>query len=150
MLSVVVNKHIEWTSKLLGVDISGWQVFTSVNGHGQPLGSIIVHNYRPGFNAEIAIATTKAGLTRPLIRYVAAYLFGQLELPRISIIVRATDESQLAIVLRLGFEAEGVLKDWYGPGIDGIHFRLTLAMLAATKFRKVLEDSNGRSQDEAT
>lgn len=147
---VAVNKFQSWTSQLLGTDVAGWQVFTSVNRRGQPLGSIVVHNYRPGFNAEIAIATTKIGLTRPLIRYVIAYLFGQLGLPRISIIVRATDASQLGIVKRLGFIAEGQLIDWYGPGIHGIHFRLTLQQLLASKFGKILEVHYERTRDKAT
>jgi RimJ/RimL family protein N-acetyltransferase len=134
---VVTEVYRGWTSRLLGYPIEGGVVFTSVDRVGNPLGSIIVHNYRAGFNAEIGIATTKVGLNKALIRAAMNYLFVQLRLPRVSIIVNATDSAQLAIVLRLGGVAEGVFTDWYGPNIDGIQFRITYQTLG--KFQKLLK-----------
>lgn len=123
--------------QIFGYPLAGI-TFSNISENGRWLGSVVVHNYRPGCNAELGIATSKVGLSRSLIRAVFDYVFNQLALPRISIVVRTTDASQLDIVRRIGFVQEAELSDWYGIGISGIHFKLTPQLLLQSKFGRSL------------
>lgn len=135
-LARIVFDHTA-AEQIFGYPLAGI-TFSNISSDGQWLGSVVVHNYRPGCTAELGIATSKVGLSRPLIRAVFDYVFNQLALPRISIVVRATDASQLDIVKRIGFEQEAILSDWYGVGVSGIHFKLTPQLLLQSKFGRCL------------
>lgn len=75
-----------------------------------------VFNCFTGHDVEITVAGK--GWTRGFFRAVASYVFDQLGCGRIQFTTESEDTARLAE--RLGGVREGILRDKFGPGRDGI------------------------------
>lgn len=75
-----------------------------------------VFNCFTGHDVEITVAGT--GWTRAFFRAVASYVFDQLGCVRLQLTTESEDTARLAE--RLGGVREGILRDKFGAGRDGI------------------------------
>ena len=65
-------------------------------------------------------------LTRQAIRDISAFIFHHLGASRCEMVTRRTNKSMKKHApTTLGFKFEGVRRDWYGPGEDGLAFVMT-------------------------
>jgi RimJ/RimL family protein N-acetyltransferase len=58
--------------------------------------------------------------TRPTLRYVAGWLFDDLDLRRVTARVRSDDRATRDYVRRLGFRHEGVQRRWFADDVDAV------------------------------
>lgn len=73
-------------------------------------------NHFEGFDVHVTVAGS--GWTRGFVRAVGCYAFGQLGCLRMTAITE--DEDVVRYAQRLGGEVEGLLRDHFGPGRDGV------------------------------
>lgn len=90
---------------------------------GDDLCNAALFNDYNGANIELHMAGT---ITRPLLRGGMRYAFRGLNVQRITAKPHRSNERLIKIVERLGFEREGVMKNYYGASSDddAIVFRL--------------------------
>jgi len=68
------------------------------------------------------------GISRRAIRDTFAFIFGHLGASRCEMVTRKTNKVMKKHAPNLlGFRFEGVRRDWYGPGQDGLAFYMTPA-----------------------
>lgn len=80
-------------------------------------GSIIggaLFNHYTGDDVHVTVAGEPRAWSRPFLRELAAYAFGQLKCARVTIITEKPEVLDLA--LRLGGQVEGRIRDKFGPG----------------------------------
>ena len=92
-----------------------------VDKNGQPGGAItIVQTSAAGVQLGIE---SYGLLTRQVIRDVFAFVFGHLGVSRCEIVTKRTNKVMKKHAPNtLGFRFEGVRRDYYGPGEDGLAF----------------------------
>lgn len=64
-------------------------------------------------------------LTKEVIKNMFVYPFVELEMKRITGIIRSTNEKVIKIVEKLGFEKEAVVKDYYNLSEDMLIYKIT-------------------------
>lgn len=77
-----------------------------------------VFNTYTGWDIEISIAAEPGGITRRLLRAWGCYVLDVAGCGRVSITTQSEHVAELAI--RLGGKREGLKRDAFGPGRDGI------------------------------
>ena len=91
---------------------------------GYPVGAISITQISPG-GVEVG-AECINGLTRQVIRDSFAFIFGYLGASRCELVTKRTNKRiKKHAPNTLGFRFEGVRRDWYGPGQDGLAFYMT-------------------------
>ena len=118
--------RIEWVAERLGVDFSQpAKVIVSVDDDtSQILGGVVYSRFTPG-NCEMSVAADSPKfLTRKTLREYFAYPFEQLALRRVTILIESCNTHSIDFNRRLGFVAEGLLRNWYGQ-----HHGILMGML---------------------
>ena len=86
-----------------------------IERNGEIIAGVVFNCFR---GADIEVSVAGQGWTRGFIKAVGEYVFGQLGCVRMQIITE--QEKVAAIAERLGGKREGVLRNKYGRGRDGI------------------------------
>lgn len=88
---------------------------------------VVYHQYRPEQgDCELSVASrSKRWASREVLGALLAYPFRQLECRRISARVRADNRAALRFNLGLGWQVEGVIREWYAPGVDAVMLGMT-------------------------
>lgn len=112
--------YLQYASKTLGVtfDPKTAVTLTRLDQHGNILGVVIFSRFTIG-NCEVTVSGTPGWLSRDLILASLAYVFGQMQLRRVTAFVAAGNERSLSLAQRLGFKREGIARQWFA-GHDAI------------------------------
>jgi len=95
-----------------------------VDRYNNPVGAISILQVSPG-GVEIGVESI-GGITRQAIRDTFAFVFLHLGASRCEIVTKRTNKRITKHAPNLfGFRFEGVRRDWYGPGQDGLAFYMT-------------------------
>lgn len=95
-----------------------------IDDAGYPIGAITITQTSP-CGVEVG-AECINGLNRQVIRDTFAYIFGFLGASRCELVTKRTNKViKKHAPNTLGFRFEGVRRDWYGPGEDGLAFYMT-------------------------
>jgi hypothetical protein len=87
-----------------------------VDGAGHLRGGVVYHNLHPIFGSiELSCASEgRRWLTRPILRALLNYPFGQLKLARCTSVTPRKSGEPREFLERLGFKREGVLRRGFG------------------------------------
>lgn len=114
-------------SRLLGAtyDPQAVRCISAVSDLGELLGVVMLSRFMP-HSCEISVAADSPKfLSRRFIREVANYVFGTLGLWRLYCVAAPENERSVSLIERLGFVREtDILQGWFGPGRDGVMFRM--------------------------
>jgi hypothetical protein len=113
----------EWASSRLGTTLVRPYVAIGV-GDASGLHAAMVFNDYTGANIEITVTSDPAGWTRAAVRAAFAYPFRQVGCRRLTLRTRADHTVVLDIAARLGFQREGVLREFYDDGCNAVVFGL--------------------------
>ena len=70
---------------------------------------------------EMTLATTnRRWCTRRTIFHLLYYPFVVADMHRCSVLIRVSNERAIDLVTRLGFNREGLLREWFAPGEDAV------------------------------
>ena len=122
-----------WTCEKLGYHIAPpLYVFGVLDDDNELIGGIIFNDWN-GFNLEISIYGPGA-MTRASIAFAFHYAFRSAKAIRLTARTKRSNASLKAILPRLGFVLEGILKNYYGNGRDNDAFVYRLDPQAAQKW----------------
>lgn len=97
-----------------------------VNNQGVLRGAVVIAQNSP--TGVIIGVECDQVITRAAIRDTFAFIFGHLGASRCEMVTRKSNKAMKKHAPRvLGFAFEGVRRDWYGPGEDGLAFFMTPA-----------------------
>jgi RimJ/RimL family protein N-acetyltransferase len=82
---------------------------------GEIIGGIVFNCFT---GRDIHISVAGSGWTRGFLQEAGRYVFGQLGCARVTLITEQAAVAALAH--RLGGRTEGLLRDFFGPGRDGV------------------------------
>lgn len=139
-------EYIEWAAEQTGwsIDPHDKTWITNKSNDGDILAVAFFHNWRPGGNVELGLATNKKrnGLSRQFIRTTFRYGFLMLKVARITVTVYSTPQhpncNWLSQLQRMGGVVEVTLKNWFGAGIDGVMLRFTPEEVKQGPFGQVI------------
>lgn len=83
--------------------------------NGEVVGGVLMNHFEGN---DIHVSVAGSGWTRGFLKAVGDYVFDQLGCERMTAIT--ADEVTATFVERLGGQHEGVLRNHFGPGVDGI------------------------------
>lgn len=82
---------------------------------------VVVYSRWTAHNCEMSVASvTPKFMTRAFLRKVFGYPFTELGLCRVTAVVEVANTKALDMNHGLGFKDEGILRNWYGEGKDGV------------------------------
>ena len=118
---------IEWALKRQPESLTAFGqhwVIGLVNNQGSLRGAVVIAQNAP--NGVIMGVESDLVITRSIIRDTFAFVFDHLGASRCEMVTRKTNKRMKKHAPRvLGFAFEGVRRDWYGPGQDGLAFYTT-------------------------
>lgn len=95
-----------------------------LDNHGNLSGAIAICQVSPG-GVSIGVESDGA-ISRRVVRDTFAFIFHHLGASRCEMVTRKTNKvMKKHAPTTLGFKFEGVRRDWYGPGQDGLAFSMT-------------------------
>lgn len=103
-----------------------WLDYTTIGlmDNGEILAGLLYEQWN-GVNVISHVAGRgKNWMNRELLWYSFYYPFVELGCKRLTGMVRSTNIDAIRLVLHLGYEAEAVLKEASGPGVDTVVFRM--------------------------
>lgn len=113
----------EWVAQRLGIPIQPpYRAIGVENEQGEAIGGMVFNDWT-GANVEITIFGPGA-LTRKTLRVALRYVFGELKALRLTARTKRDNGMMQAVLGRLGFEREGVMRDYYGRGQHAVLYRL--------------------------
>lgn len=108
---------IEWVGKRLDCNFESTDKAIGIARNGKIVAGVVYHNYRPGFNIEMSIASiTPRWATKEVLRALFSYPFIQLGLPRVTGIAARDNASVRRFDERLGFVKEGIMRNAHSDG----------------------------------
>ncbi len=88
---------------------------------GRLIGGLIYHDCRPGRDVWWTLYTTdKHWCSKKVLRFIFALAFDFYRCRRISMLASIRNTACLKLAYRLGFKAEGVLKEFRDDGQDAV------------------------------
>ena len=82
---------------------------------------VVVYSRWTKHNCEMSVASvTPRFMTRAFLKVVFGYPFNELGMARVTAVVEADNHKALDMNRGLGFKDEGILRNWYGEGRDGV------------------------------
>ena len=82
---------------------------------------VVVYSRWTKHNCEMSAASvTPRFMTRAFLREVFGYPLNELGMARVTAVVEADNHKALNMNRGLGFKDEGILRNWYGEGRDGV------------------------------
>lgn len=109
------ERAARFVSQRLGLGLCPPFTCMGIERGGRIIAGVIVHCFE-GASVHVTVAGT--GWTRGFLKAVGAYVYTQLGCLRVTITTEREAVAQLAE--RLGGKREGVLRDQFGRGRDGI------------------------------
>lgn len=91
----------------------------------RPLCAVVLNDFADK-NCEVSIVAEPGGLTRGVLRFLAVYIFEQLQRNRVTVRTRKRHKAIGALAKRIGFTFECLAKGWY-PDDDAVVFRMLKA-----------------------
>ena len=117
---------LEWALERVpeGMTVGGHWVVGILDSYGALRGAISISQNSPT-GVTIGVECDKI-IDRQAIRDVFAFIFDHLGASRCEMVTRRTNKTiKKHAPNTLGFRFEGVRRDWYGPGEDGLAFYMT-------------------------
>lgn len=108
--------YLAWAERALGVSFKGQPVrwLTSKDRNGSILG-VVVFSRSNTWGCEVTVAaSTPRFLSREMLQACLAYLFVTCQYRRVTAIVNRKNLKSLSLAQRLGFQIEGVARNWFG------------------------------------
>lgn len=136
MIRLIFDHHdlvADWVAERVGSVIAKPYVAIGATRDEQTFCAGAVFNNWNGHNIEITLASDH-GLTRGTIRGIYHYLFVQSKAGRVTAHTRRSNKVMRAMLPRLGFQEEGVVKRFYGPNKRDDAFIFALFPENARKF----------------
>ena len=104
----------DWVSKKWGKSIPPWYFAVGIlDKDGILRGGATFHNFN-GSNIELCYYGPKT-ITKDVFIGLAKFVFGHLNVNRLTICVPRKNKPLIKSATKLGFKVEGVLKHFYGP-----------------------------------
>ena len=127
----------KWAADKLGVNCFNPETSRTiaiVTDH-EVLGVIVLNNWTK-YHCEASIATDETGrwASRDVVYTYYDYVFRHANRIRINTMVEVGNEKAIKMHKSLGDTYEATLKDWFGPGKDGILYRMTKDEFLASKW----------------
>jgi len=102
-----------WVGEKLGTVIQPPYTAIGLTKDGLDLCARAVFNDFTGSNVEMTVAST--GVSKGFARAIAAYVFRQLGVNRLSIKTKRSNKAVQRLAPRLGFKFEGISARYFGP-----------------------------------
>jgi RimJ/RimL family protein N-acetyltransferase len=118
--------YLKWAGDVIGATYdptrSAW--ISRLNDDGTPL-AVVVFDRFDEYNCQMHIASdgTKRWYSREFVSTCYRYAFLQMNMRRISVVIREDNARSLKLCRQLGHVEEGVLKEWFGDK-DGVLMRM--------------------------
>lgn len=107
----------------LGIKISEpYTAFGFMTDDKKPLSAFVFNEFN-GSNIEITGFADPGGFTRPVLRYLANYVFNKCDCRRLTIRTKKRNKSVLKLAPRLGFKYECIAKHFFADD-DAVVFRM--------------------------
>lgn len=90
---------------------------------GRELGGMVFNDWN-GANMEVTVYGPRA-LNRMTLRAAFNYVFNEAKAIRLTARTKRNNKRMRKLLLRIGFEYEGTMKDYFGRSDDAMLFRLT-------------------------
>lgn len=112
-----------YIERRLGVKISEPRIVLGfMTDAKKPLAGVVLNDYS-GANIEMTVVAEPGGMTRGLCRYIANYVFNQLNCRRLTVRTKKRNKRVLKIAERGGFTFEGIAKRFF-PDDDAVVYRM--------------------------
>ena len=89
---------------------------------GKPLCAAILNHYGDA-NCELSMVSEPGGITRGVLRFLAVYVFDQMNCNRLTVRTRRQNKAVARMARRCGFTFECVAKGWYHDA-DAVVYRM--------------------------
>lgn len=109
------DRVVKFVSDLTGKAFCPPYTAMGIERDGKIVGGVLFNVFE---GSDIHVSVAGSGWTRDFLRAVGDYVFGLLGCERMTAIT--SNELTATFVERLGGKHEGVLRNHFGPGIDGI------------------------------
>jgi L-amino acid N-acyltransferase YncA len=109
-------EHLKHFESILGVEFRSSPTYWAsvLTNEGQLVGGMIYTNFTP-FNCELsAVLDDPRCCSLNVLRELFSYPFYQLNLRRVTAVVRESNEKSSKVCQRQGFRLEGVHLHWFG------------------------------------
>lgn len=113
---------LQFANEVLGVNFIPEECrwIGSVTDDMQIMG-VVVYSRWTKHNCEMSVASvTPRFMTRAFLRAVFGYPFNELGFARVTAVVEEENVKALNMNHGLGFKDEGILRNWYGEGRNGV------------------------------
>jgi RimJ/RimL family protein N-acetyltransferase len=117
---------LRWAGDVIGAtynpDLSAW--ISKLNPDGTPL-VVVVFDRFDEHNCQMHIASdgTKRWYSKEFVSTCYRYAFNQMNLKRVTVVIREDNVKSLKACKQLGHTQEGILKAWFGKK-DGVLMRM--------------------------
>jgi RimJ/RimL family protein N-acetyltransferase len=112
---------LELASQRLGLDLRSNTVTISAWSDTGDLLGVVLFNHFCGTNIELSIWTASPKwCSRRFLHTCFNYVFNRCGCRRCSILVRTTNNKMLDLAERLGFQREGLVREAFEDGSDGV------------------------------
>jgi len=123
MQAVVSDEVVKYVEDKLAIKICPPSIAIGfVAGDGRPLCAFVFSGYNHS-NIDMTIVAEPGGVTRGVLRYIADYVFRQLNCQRMTAYIKKRNKRALKMAPRFGFEYEFVAKKYFRDD-DAVIFRM--------------------------
>ena len=109
-------EYLQYAERILGVrfyDRNAVTWLTSIDSLGSIMGVVVFSRFTEG-NCEVTVASSDPRfLTKSFLLAAVLYPFVQCDCRRVTAIIAVGNEKSLSLAQQLGFQTEGVLRNWF-------------------------------------
>lgn len=121
MMAIVQGREVAaFVGQRCGADFAEPYTAIGFTLHGQHHGGAVFNNYN-GRNVDLSVANDIRKWPPAFVRYFSDYVWNTLGVQRVTMIVRPGNER---MCLKMGAQLEGMKRNWFEDGLDGIEFGL--------------------------
>jgi len=96
--------------------------FGFVSDDNRPLAAFVFNDFNQA-NMEMTVVAEPGGITRPVLKYVANYVFNKSQCRRLTVRTKKRNKRVLKLAPRYGFKYECIVKHFF-PDDDAVVFRM--------------------------
>jgi hypothetical protein len=99
-----------------------YTAFGFASNDDRPLCAVMFNDFNQS-NMEMTIYAEPGGITRPVLQYLANYVFNKSQCRRLTVRTKKSNKRVLQLAPRFGFKYECIAKQFY-PDDDAVVFRM--------------------------